>query len=189
MSQEIGNAWLPQMGTDPFRLRAIREISRLRNAWLEGGRISAEDQGLHEYQSRLLIPVNGRRLLANHVSRWAASLTRTGLRVQIEHNFGMSVRKVLNATAHTTCWTNGCFHPLMRTGGRSSTGCATFDGHCTGYDGLEEFARERDSFLWPLPARDGKGSPQYAAFAAEVGCLPLIAWQWLTSTLQTALMT
>ena len=57
MSQEIGNAWLPQMGTDPFRLRAIREISRLRNAWLQGGRISAEDQGLHEYQSRLLIPV------------------------------------------------------------------------------------------------------------------------------------
>ena len=80
----------------------------------------------------------------------------------------MSVGKVLNATAHTTCWTNGRFHPLMRTGGRSSTGCATFDGHCTGYDGLEEFARERDSFLWPLPARDGKGSPQYAAFAAEV---------------------
>ena len=33
VSQEIGNAWLPQMGTDPWRLRAIREVSRLRNAW------------------------------------------------------------------------------------------------------------------------------------------------------------
>ena len=171
MSQEIGNAWLPQMGTDPFRLRAIREISRLRNAWLQGGRISAEDQGLHEYQSRLLIPVNERTRLQTTSLAGLRRSRQWLLRVQIEHNFGMSVRKVLNATAHTTCWTNGCFHPMMRTGGRSSTGCATFDGHCTGYDGLEEFAQERDSFLrafghGALLDSMGADQVQYMIFAA-----------------------
>ena len=141
VSQEIGNSWLPQMGTDPWRLRAIRAVSRLRNAWVSDGRISAEDAGLNQYQTRLLIP--------------------------IEHNFGMAVRKVINNTEHLTCWTNGCFHPRMKTGGAGSKGCATYDGICTGYDGLEEFARERDTFLYPLDEKDGKGSEQYKAFAAQ----------------------
>jgi|EP01047_Picozoa_sp_COSAG01_P053886 hypothetical protein len=80
----------------------------------------------------------------------------------------MSVRKVINDTDHRTCWTNGCFHPRMKTGGKGTKGCTTFGGVCAGYDGLEEFARERDGFLWPLRARDGEGSAEYRAFAAEV---------------------
>lgn len=145
VSQEIGNAWLPQMNTDPWRLRAVRAISRLRTAWLAAGKIEADDVALQGYQSRLLIP--------------------------LEHNFGMYVEKVINSTAHTTCWTNACFHAAMKAGGGAgSKGCATFGGVCTGYDGLAQFARERNSFLWPLPAtkRSGGGNAQYAAFAADV---------------------
>jgi hypothetical protein len=74
VEQEIGNAWLPQMGTDPWRLRAIREISRLRNAWVASGKISAEDEGLYQYQTRLLIP--------------------------IEHNFGAETSLILSASMH-----------------------------------------------------------------------------------------
>ena len=133
VSQEIGNAWLVQMATDPARLKAIRAVSRLRNQWVAAGKIAAEDPGLEAYQSRLLIP--------------------------IEHNFGMSVSKVINSKAHSTCWTNGCFHGAeMKSGGASETGCATFDKKCSGYDGLEEFARERDGFLVPLPVGAGGDS-------------------------------
>lgn len=148
VSQEIGNAWLPQMATDPWRLRIIRAVSRMRNEWITNGKIQAHDPDLLRYQSRLLIP--------------------------IEHNFGMSVSKVINRTDHQSCWTNGCFHRKLASGGdHGSTGCATFGGNCDGYDGLAEFARERNSFLYPLPAVPGtnaidKSAGDYVAFAEQV---------------------
>ena len=33
VEQEIGNAWLTQMATNPFRLRALRHIARIRKAY------------------------------------------------------------------------------------------------------------------------------------------------------------
>lgn len=152
VSQEIGNAWLPQMATDPWRLRVIRAVSRIRNDWVATGRIQAHDPNLLRFASRLLIP--------------------------IEHNFGMSVSKVINRTDHQDCWTNGCFHTKLAAGGDAgSKGCATFSGDCDGYDGLAEFARERNSFLYPLPAgspginamaKEGTDTDDYASFAEQV---------------------
>jgi hypothetical protein len=141
----------------------VRAISRLRNDWVSRGLIASLDPDLLRYQSRLLIP--------------------------IEHNFGMSVSKVINRTDHQDCWTNKCFHAKLRAGGdKGSLGCATFGGECDGYDGLDEFARERNSFLFPLrgsgdapgievqqqatgaTSTTGSDGPTqaYTAFAAEV---------------------
>ena len=137
---EIGNAWLPQMATDPFRLRALRQISRMRKEWIASGKLAADDPDLEGYTTRLIVP--------------------------IEHNFGMSDSKAVNDTWHTTHWTNAQFHPLREHGGGGppGSGCSTFDGHCSGYAGWEEYATERDSFLYPVPG-DSAG---YQAFAAAV---------------------
>ena len=37
VTQEIGNVWLPQMGTDPWRFRSLRAVARLRSEWLAAG--------------------------------------------------------------------------------------------------------------------------------------------------------
>ena len=87
VTQELGNAWLPQMGTDPWRFRALRAVSRLRSEWLASGRLAWDDADLHDYSSGLLVPV--------------------------EHNFGMKTTKVLDAQTHEHFWTNAQFHPLM----------------------------------------------------------------------------
>ena len=87
VTQEIGNAWLPQMGTDPWRFRALRAVSRLRSEWLAAGRLAWDDPDLHDYTSGLLVPV--------------------------EHNFGMATKKVLDAKIHDHFWTNSQFWPLI----------------------------------------------------------------------------
>lgn len=52
VTQEIGNVWLPQMATDPWRLRALRAVSRLRSEWLATGRLEPEDRDLGDYSAR-----------------------------------------------------------------------------------------------------------------------------------------
>ena len=68
VSSEIGNAWLPQMGTNPARLRALRQIARMRREWIASGRILPDDPDLAGFTARLLVP--------------------------IEHNYGMAWSKV-----------------------------------------------------------------------------------------------
>ena len=87
VTQEIGDVWLPQMGTDPWRFRALRAVGRLRSEWLADGRLDWDDRDLHAYSSALLLP--------------------------LEHNFGMQTDKVLDLTWHSQYWTNSQFHPHM----------------------------------------------------------------------------
>jgi hypothetical protein len=63
VTQEISNAWLPQMATDPWRFSALRAVGRLRLQWLAEGKLQWDDPDLSAYNSRLV--------------------------VLIEHNFGM----------------------------------------------------------------------------------------------------
>jgi hypothetical protein len=49
---EIGNCWLPQMATDPWRLRALREVGRLRKQSIESGEMNADDVDLRGYSTR-----------------------------------------------------------------------------------------------------------------------------------------
>ena len=87
VTQEIGNVWLPQMGTDPWRFRALRAVGRLRSEWIANGRLAWDDRDLHDYSSALILP--------------------------LEHNFGMQTGKVLDLTWHSQYWTNSQFHPHM----------------------------------------------------------------------------
>ena len=138
---EIGNAWLPQMGTDPARLRALRGIARLRREWLAAGKLDPADPDLAGYSARLVVPV--------------------------EHNYGMAWKKTLSARNHDANWTNAQFHPLREHGGRSATGCSTHDGSCDGFAVLEAYANKKQDFLRPMPG-GASASPAYGAFAAEV---------------------
>jgi hypothetical protein len=87
VTQEIGNAWLPQMATDPWRLKALRSVSRLRSQWIADGKMQWDDPDLAAYSSRLL--------------------------VLVEHNFGINTQKIISPELHDHYWTNAQFHPRM----------------------------------------------------------------------------
>jgi hypothetical protein len=54
--KEIGDTWIHGAATDPWKIAALRELSRLRRAWLASGRL-APDGRRHEEFSRALLCV------------------------------------------------------------------------------------------------------------------------------------
>ena len=156
VTQEIGNAWLPQMGTDPWRFRSLREVGRMRSEWLADGRLVWNDRDLHDYSSGLLLPV--------------------------EHNFGMQTKKVLNVGNgtgshwHRLYWTNSEFHKRM----------SKADGDLVGFPGLQYYDDERDRYVFPRPARKGASSGYKAFVAHVNATLKELAVVPSLSTMVTS---
>ncbi len=55
VTAEIGDTWIHGVGSDPSKTAAFRETCRRRKAWIDEGRISADDPGLWRASTELLL--------------------------------------------------------------------------------------------------------------------------------------
>lgn len=52
--EEIGDTWIHGAATDPYKIAAFRELSRLRRAWLDSGRLKPDGRRHEEFSRALL---------------------------------------------------------------------------------------------------------------------------------------
>jgi hypothetical protein len=55
VTAEIGDTWIHGIGSDPAKVSRLRELSRLRRAWLERGEVAPDDERMHAFSRPLLL--------------------------------------------------------------------------------------------------------------------------------------
>lgn len=55
ITQEMGDTWIQGVGSDPFKVSRYRELERLRQEWINSGRIKPDDKKLVAFSNKLIL--------------------------------------------------------------------------------------------------------------------------------------